>query len=93
MTTVKNTETRTITSTDTYGKALLVYDKATSATSQPITVTYLGNTLVFANIQAFNTFYTEVLIGLKNAINSPSGAGAGYVAATAGTAGDDALVS
>lgn len=93
MSSSKLIESVTITSADSQGKGFVSFDITLKQCVSPVQITYAGSTLSFASSTAFQTFVTEVLIPTANIIHSPSGAGAGYVTATPGTAGADALTA
>lgn len=88
---ISKTETVLIKSTDTKGSGLVEYDKATNIQTGSIQIKWLGATLSFSSVSDYRGFINDVVVPLTNTIWSPSGTGAGFVAATVGTPGSDKI--
>jgi hypothetical protein len=79
----------TFTSTD--GKSLtLGYDPSGNILVQA-TIQIDGNFFQWQSVEDFQDFVNNV-IAMANVVHSPSGSGTGYVPATAGVNGSDAIV-
>lgn len=74
---------------DLKGSAMSEFNAATNQKIGNIKITFNGGILSFSSVSEYQNFLAQVIVPLTNALNSPSGTGVGYVAATAGVAGSD----
>jgi hypothetical protein len=81
----------TFSSSDSKGSAVASYVTATSTLNTPIQIAFSGQKLIFQTAADYLTFFTEVLLPLTDTLHSSSGTAQGFVAASSGTAGSDAL--
>lgn len=81
----------TFSSSDSKGSAFTSYATATNTLNAPIQVTFGGQKLIFATAAEYLIFFTEVLVPLTDTLHSSSGTAQGFVAATSGAPGTDAL--
>lgn len=88
MTTTKTTSI-SIKTDDLKGSASAEFNATTNQKSGVIKVTFNGGVLTFPSVAEYNNFLAQVILPLTNTLNSPSGSGVGYVAASAGVAGSD----
>ncbi len=82
-----------ITSSDSNGSAALQYNSSTLVMSGVITLKYSGGTVNFNTVAEYMTFMNDLAVPILNTLNSSSGSGSGYVAATTGTAGLDKITN
>ena len=88
MATVKTVSVLVKTS-DSNGSGSLNYNESTHTQTAPIKLVWMGGSVSFNTVLEYQTFLSEVIIPITNIVNSPSGAGVGYIASTAGVAGSD----
>lgn len=74
---------------DLKGSASAEYNASTNQKIGTIKMTFNGGVLTFPSVAEYQTFLTQVIMPLTNNLNSPSGTGIGFVAATAGVPGSD----
>ena len=92
MATVK-TSTVLIKTDDSQGSGSVIYNTDSKLQQAPIKLTWNGGSVAFSTVLEYQTFISQVVIPLTNTLNSPSGAGSGYVAITPGVAGSDKVVN
>lgn len=74
---------------DLKGSAMSEFNAATNQKIGNIKLTFNGGILSFSSVSEYQAFLAQVIVPLTNALNSPSGTGIGYTAATTGVAGSD----
>lgn len=92
MTTVKTTSVQ-IKSSDTKGSGLLEYETATNKQLGVIRLTWNGGSVIFSTYADYHSFVSEIVIPVMDILNSPSGSGVGFIAASSGTAGVDKVIN
>jgi hypothetical protein len=74
---------------DLKGSGTAEFDAATNLKVGTIKVTFNGGVLTFPSVLEYQTWLSQVVVPLTNALNSPSGLGIGFVPATVGVPGTD----
>ena len=90
MTTVKTTSVL-IKTDDSKGSGSVEYAVTTNLQEAPIKLQWAGSAITFNTVAEYQTFLLQVVIPMTDIINSPSGVGNGFVAASAGVAGSDKI--
>ncbi len=92
MATVKTTSVQ-IKTDDLKGCGSVEFNTDTKLQESPIKMTWGGSTLSFSTVSDYHAFLVQVVLPLTDTLNSPSGAGNGFIAASAGVAGSDKITN
>lgn len=77
---------------DLKGSAISEFNATTNQKVGVIKMTFNGGVLTFPSVSEYQDFLSQIVIPLTNALNSTSGSGIGYTAATPGIAGSDKVI-
>lgn len=92
MATVKTTSVQ-IKTDDLKGCGSVEFNTDSKLQESPIKMSWAGSSLSFTTVSDYHNFLTQIIIPLTDTLNSPSGAGNGFVAASAGVAGSDKITN